>query len=98
MEEGLCAFDSDPWLNADTGEVPGPVAFVLASMNASRATVAMQLHVGTTDRGPAEPGAAKATLTLIKIAPSGCWMLEDLMGAKGRSLRRTMESYKFYPS
>lgn len=97
IEEGLCAFDNDPWLNADTGQVLDPVTFEVALRSGSRATVDMYFRYGLQDQDTPKPVPAQATLTLVKDAVSGCWLLDDLVGRKGRSLRKAMESYKFYP-
>ena len=97
IEEGLCAFDDDPWLNADTGEVLDPVTFRIDAATASRAEIGMQFRYGWKDRQTPRPVPAHATLTLVKVAPSGCWLLDDLVGRKGLSLRKAMETYKFYP-
>jgi hypothetical protein len=97
IEEGLCAFDNDPWLNADSGQVLEPVSFEVASMSASRASVDMRFRYGWQDQETPAPVPAKATLTLLKDAASGCWLLDDLVGREGQSLRKAMESYKFYP-
>ena len=97
IEEGLCAFDDDPWLNADAGEVLDPVSFQITSETASRAEIGMQFRYGWKDQQTPTPVPAHATLTLVKVAPSGCWLLDDLVGRKGLSLRKAMETYKFYP-
>ena len=97
IEEGLCAFDDDPWLNADSGQVLDPVTFAVAAASASRATVDMQFRYGWKDQDTPTPVPARATLTLVKDAKSGCWLLDDLVGRKGLSLRKAMASYKFYP-
>jgi hypothetical protein len=97
IEEGLCAFDFDPWLNADTGQVLDPVTFEVATMSSSRATVNMHFLYGWPAPDTRKPVPAVATLVLVKDAASGCWLLDDLVGRKGQSLRKAMESYKFYP-
>lgn len=98
IEEGLCAVDNDPWLNSDVGQVLNPVAFEVGSLSAIRATVDMRFRYGSKDGNAPESEPAQATLTLVKDAASGCWLLDDLVGRKGQSLRKALESYKFYPS
>lgn len=98
IEEGLCAIDNDPWLNSDVGQVLDPVTFEIASMPASHATVEMRFRFGSTEQGAPVPEPAKATLWLVKDSTSGCWLLDDLVGRQGQSLRKVMENYKFYPS
>ena len=99
IEEGLCAFDNDPWMNAGSGQVLDPVTFELTSKESSRAVVTMHFRYGWQDQDQNKPAPVPATaaLTLVKDATSGCWRLDDLAGRKGRSLRKAMESYKFYP-
>jgi hypothetical protein len=95
IEEGLCALDTDPWLNAGDEELLGPVSFDVTSISSSRATVEMQFRYGKLDQSATAPGTA--TLWLVLDTASGCWLLEDLVGGKGKSLRKTLADYRFYP-
>ena len=85
-EQGICALDSDPWVNAqDGGELP-PIKFTLlvaTAAAATTATVRMNYQFGW-DGMPSE--SAETQLKFIKNAKSGCWLLDDLVGREKRSL------------
>ena len=97
IEEGLCAVDTDPWTNAQHGRVLEPVTFELASTAGLRASVTMKFRLGRSDQDASQVVAAAATLAMVKDAGSGCWQLDDVVGAQGRSLVTALQGYRFYP-
>ena len=87
LEQGICSLDSDPWLNAQDGEVIAPVRFVTVVTSAARASVAMRFRF---QLNAPESSVAEATLSFVKGA-SGCWLLDDLVGREGRSLKKQLQ-------
>ena len=85
-EQGMCALSSDPWINAQDGEVLAPITFNLQVETAATATVRMRYRFGST---PSEP--AQTQLKLIKNAKSGCWLLDDLVGRANESLSEQLQ-------
>jgi len=85
-EQGLCALSSDPWINAQDGEVLPPITFNLQTETAAAATVRMRYRFGS---APSEP--AQTQLKLIKNAKSGCWLLDDLVGRANESLIKQLQ-------
>lgn len=80
-EQGLCALSSDPWINAQDGEVLPPITFNLQAATTATATVQMSYRFDSTSGEP-----AKTQLKLIKNEKSGCWLLDDLVGRANESL------------
>jgi hypothetical protein len=93
VEEGICALDADPWLNAQDGEELPPVNFLLTSTVSSKATVTMTFRFGWQDTNSPVPVPAEARLELSRDAQSGCWQLDDLIGRKGVSLKKQLKDY-----
>jgi len=96
IEEGLCALDTDPWTNSGDATLPAPVSFTAEMAAATRANIRMRFHPGRSVE-PRRSVAAQATLRLSKDEVSGCWRLDDIIGAKGRSLLQQLREYRFYP-
>jgi hypothetical protein len=92
-EEGLCALDSDPWLNAQDGEELDPVAFSIVSRTDAAAIVRMSYRFGWKDAATPRPVPAEAKLELIRDAATGCWLLDDLIGRDDRSLKKQLQDY-----
>jgi hypothetical protein len=93
LEDGVCALESDPWINAQDGEELQPISFALSSVAGERATVRMTYRFGWRDVSTPAPVAAEARLMMTYDAASGCWVLDDLIGGEGRSLRRQLQDY-----
>ncbi len=93
VEDGFCALDSDPWLNAQDGEELQPIVFALASSNGTTATVRMSFRFGWSGVSKPRPVAMEAQLHLIKDMQSGCWLLDDLVGGERRSLKKQLQDY-----
>ncbi|HTY94095.1 MAG TPA: hypothetical protein VMC02_09415 [Steroidobacteraceae bacterium] len=96
VSEGSCAVDTDSWTNTEDGRALDPATFELASSQGIRSTVRAQFRFAA--GATAKPDTGRATLTLVRDARSGCWLLDDLVGMKGQSLVRQLRSYAaFYP-
>jgi len=78
-----CAFEGDPWIDASEGAVEDPVIFSLVASPVERRRVAVRF------RFAGEP--ARAELSLVEEAASGCWLVDDLAGRKNLSLRRRLQ-------
>ncbi len=98
ISEGVCAADTDSWTNTQDGTAVNPSTFNLASMTGLRSTVRVHFSLGLSDSATSKPVRARATLSLVRDAKSGCWLLDDLVGMKGQSLVKQLQSYAaFYP-
>jgi hypothetical protein len=93
VEEGICALDSDPWINAQDGEALQPISFEVVPGPGTSATVRMSYRFGWHDVSDPPPEPAEARLMMTYDAGSGCWVLDDLIGGEGRSLRKQLEDY-----
>ena len=92
-EEGLCALDADPWLNAQDGEELGPLAFTIVSRTEVAAAVRMSYRFGWKDVTNPRPVPAETKIELVRDAATGCWLLDDLIGREGRSLKKQLQDY-----
>ena len=96
--EGLCAFDWDPWTDAQDGEILGPVRFETTASSATKATVKMAFRFGWEGTNDPKPIAATAKLKMLLDQKAGCWVLDDLIGREGRSLKTHLAKYSFHGS
>ncbi len=98
VSEGPCAVDTNSWTNTEDGAPPNPIRFTLAATTALRSTVRVQFGVRSGGGGTSRPLRARATLSLVRDAKSGCWLLDDLVGMQGLSLVKQLRSYAdLYP-
>jgi len=98
VSEGPCAVDTDPWTNAKNGKALEPTAFSVGSYTGSRSTVRVTFRLASDDGDSPRPFRAQARLMLVRDAKSGCWLLDDLVGMKGMSLVKQLQSYAaLYP-
>lgn len=84
VEEGICRFDSDPWLDGQDGEIDAPPVFTATpSTQATRVTVEARYRVWK---------AARSTrLTLVR-ANDGCWRVDDMITNSGQSQRALLSA------
>lgn len=84
VEEGICRFDRDPWLDGQDGEIDAPPVFaVTPSTQATRVTVEARYRVWK---------AARLTrLTLVR-ADDGCWRVDDMITDSGQSQRALLSA------
>jgi hypothetical protein len=87
-EQGPCKLWADPWINAQDGEEQA-VTFEPASATASAATVRMRFQFVL---NPPSAQTAEATLHFTLNPKSGCWLLDDLVGRAGHSLKKQLQT------
>jgi len=84
VEEGICRFDSDPWLDGQDGEIDAPPVFaVKPTQDPAHVTVEARYRVWK---------AARLTrLTLVRAA-DGCWRVDDMVTDSGQSQRALLSA------
>ncbi len=82
-----CPLVADPWTNVSDGAVGDPVVFSLRNSPPERSRVGMRFVLGRAG-GVSEP--ATAELVLVRDPQSGCFVLDELVGAAGTSLRNSL--------
>jgi hypothetical protein len=93
----ICAIDAVPWTNAQDGEALPPIRFELLKSSGNAAMVAMHYQFGWKDSGAPAPVPRTAVLRLRRAASNGCWLLDDLVGGNGWSMREQFVKFKrFY--
>lgn len=98
VSEGSCAVDTNSWTNTEDGAPLNPITFNLASMTALHSTVRVKFGFRSGGGNTSKPLQATAMLSLARDAKSGCWLLDDLVGMKGHSLVKQLQSYAdLYP-
>ncbi|WP_440138080.1 hypothetical protein [Stenotrophomonas maltophilia] len=77
-EEGICTIDSDPWLDAQDGDIDSPVRYRWVQASATAGQVEMRYSVWK-----------KAYLTRLPMVRKGegCWQVDDILSNSGRSVR-----------
>lgn len=89
VEEGICRFDSDPWLDGQDGEIDAPPVFaVKPTKDPTRVTVEARYRVWK--------AARLARLTLVRAA-DGCWRVDDMVTDSGQSQRALLSAPVEYP-
>ncbi|MCF7752638.1 hypothetical protein KQ945_17900 [Bacillus subtilis subsp. subtilis] len=83
-EEGICRFDSDPWLDGQDGEIDTPPVFVAPpSKEAARVTVEARYRVWDDPR---------VTRVPMVRGDDGCWRVDDLITHGGQSQRALLSA------
>jgi hypothetical protein len=80
-EEGICTLDSDPWLDAQDGEIDSPVRYSWKQASATAGQVEMRYPVW---------GKAYVTRVPMVRKGEGCWQVDDILTNSGRSVRRIL--------
>lgn len=88
--EGLCSLGANPWINAQDGDMLPPINFELTSSTATTATVRMSYRFGWTDQIEKAASAANR-FEFLRDPESGCWLLDDLAGRVGISLKALLQ-------
>lgn len=88
-ETDLCALSADPWIDAQDGDIVGDVIGRERSRSPDGASVALCFDVAMGDTAQ-----QCATITVVRNA-AGCWVVDDLVAASGRSLRKTLAEYPY---
>ena len=76
-----CALDSDPWIDAQDGDIADPVTFALGDHAADHATVIMHyiFALSASQRSPQK-------LSLKLVHTDQCWRVDDMITPTGDSL------------
>ncbi|MNK36855.1 hypothetical protein D3C87_554110 [compost metagenome] len=84
VEEGICRFDSDPWLDGQDGEIDAPPVLRARSTNdPARVTVEARYRVWK---------AARLTRLALLRAADGCWRVDDMITHSGQSQRALLSA------
>lgn len=80
-EEGICTIDSDPWLDAQDGDIETPVRYRWKEVLATVGEVEMRYAVWK-----------KAYVTRLPMVRQGqgCWQVDDILTNSGRSVRKIL--------
>lgn len=80
-EEGICMIDSDPWLDAQDGDIETPVRYSWKEASATAGRVEMRYSVWK-----------KAYVTDLPMVRQGqgCWQVDDILTNSGRSVRKIL--------
>lgn len=80
-EEGICTIDSDPWLDAQDGDIETPVRYSWKEASATSGQVEMRYSVWK-----------KAYVTRLPMVRQrqGCWRVDDILTNSGRSVRKIL--------
>lgn len=80
-EEGICTIDSDPWLDAQDGDIETPVRYRWKEASATAGEVELRYAVWK-----------KAYLTRLPMVRQGqgCWQVDDILTNSGRSVRKIL--------
>ncbi len=82
-EEGICTIGSDPWLDAQDGDIETPVRYRWKEASATAGEVEMRYAVWK-----------KAYLTRLPMVRQGqgqgCWQVDDILTTSGRSVRKIL--------
>ena len=77
-EEGICTIDSDPWLDAQDGDIDSPVRYSWKEASATNGQVEMRYSVWKE--------AYLIRLPMVRQG-KGCWQVDDVITNSGRSVR-----------
>lgn len=85
-----CALDSDPWMDAQDGEITDPITYSLGDHDAAQATVTMH-YVFTLSESQKSPRQVQLKMQL----PAGqqCWRVDDLVTPRGGSLTKAIADW-----
>ena len=83
-----CAIDSDPWVDAQDGDIAEPITFDLGDHNTDQATVVMHYTFALSDT---QHSPQQVALKMRKI--DQCWAVDDLITPRGNSLAAEIDSW-----
>jgi len=84
----ICALDSDPWVDAQDGDVAEPITYQLGDHSDSQASVTMHYTFTLADN-PSQP--QQVTLKLQRA--DQCWQVADMITPRGDSLTEEIETW-----
>ena len=85
----ICALEANPWTDAQDGKIGKPVEFAAASNTGVEANVTMSYPFLLNKK----PSQRSVTLLLQRASATDCWLLDDLVGARGESLVRAIDEW-----
>lgn len=91
----ICAIEADPWVNAQDGDVLGPIEYRELSNADGRAVVRMDYRFGFAENG-ADAQSQSTSLVLVQDATDHCWRIDDLRVNDDPSLKQILEAFEFY--
>ena len=80
-EEGICTIDSDPWLDAQDGDIDSPVRYSWKPVSATAGEVTLSYSVWK---------EAHVTRLPMVRKGKGCWQVDDVITHSGQSVRRIL--------
>src|SRR5262249_41501308 len=83
-----CALDSDPWVDAQDGDIAEPITFDLGDHGADQATVVMHYTFALSDT---QHSPQQIALKMRKT--DQCWAVDDLITPHGNSLADEIDSW-----
>jgi hypothetical protein len=86
----ICAIETDPWTDAQDGEVGKPIEFASVSNSGTEAAVSMT-YPFTLNKGHHEQ--KHATILLQRKSPTECWLISDVKGPLDQSLVEDVEAW-----
>jgi hypothetical protein len=80
-----CALDSDPWVDAQDGDISDPITFTLGDHDGAHATVVMAyiFALSTSQRQPQH-----LSLKMLRADGEQCWRVDDMITPTGNSLAK----------
>lgn len=91
----ICAIEADPWVNAQDGDVLGPIEYRELSNADGRAVVQMDYRFGFAENA-ADAQTQSTALVLVQDAGDHCWRLDDLRVNDAPSLKQLLVAFEFY--
>ena len=85
-----CAIETDPWTDAQDGQIGKPVVFTTVSNSGNEATVSMTYPFILDKKHRTQK---RAELILQRGSPTDCWRIGDVMGPGGESLLQSVEEW-----
>jgi hypothetical protein len=83
-----CALDSDPWVDAQDGDVDQPITYQLTDQTDVQATVVMHYIFALSE---SEHSPQQVTLKLRR--QDQCWQVEDMVTPRGKSLADEIDTW-----
>lgn len=85
----VCALDADLWTNAQEGTIVEPIGYTELAHSDTHATVRVGYGFSLWEDGrDAQP--VTTLVQLVRADATACWVLDDLVGAQGESLREML--------
>jgi hypothetical protein len=92
----ICAIGANPWTEAQDGEILGQPSFRTVSSGRTTAKVEMTYLFGWREMAD-KAVSQRSYLYLAKDPATYCWVLDDLVGPQGQSLRQALTTFRHEP-